>query len=537
MRIDKVYIKKFKNLTDFTIDLNENEMKTVLLGQNATGKSNFIEALVLIFKYLDLEKEPSNKLALQYRIEYICREKKIVVEYLTGKYQFEIWNKIKLKSKDTWIKDITRAFTKTEFFRNKDKYLPKYVFTYYSGISNRLKDHFNEHQEKFYNKIIKKDFKDNEIDSLRKLFYVQSVHSHFVLLAYYSFSSQEKQSIQFLKNILGIEDLESVLFVLKKPKGNWKGDVRFFGAEGLVSKFLENVWNLSLAPIYNDERIPIDFRSDQTQNRLYLFIKDKEKLKQLAKVYTSNTGLFKALESTYISDLLEEVRVKVKKKFVDGSVTFKELSEGEQQLLTVLGLLKFTKDEESLILLDEPDTHLNPTWKWRYLEFLEEVVQEEKNTQIIINTHDPLIIGGLMKEQVRVFKTDINGAISATQPDIDPRGLGVAGILTSELFGLNTTLDMPTQELLNRRNELTAKSQKKELTKTEHKELNEIFQKLNQDKGISSTFRDPLYQKFIQMVGDKDEFKITEKTTDEQMKKQNEIALKILEKIQKDEEK
>ena len=43
MRIHKVYIEKFKNLQQFEISLNSNEMNTVLLGQNATGKSNFIE--------------------------------------------------------------------------------------------------------------------------------------------------------------------------------------------------------------------------------------------------------------------------------------------------------------------------------------------------------------------------------------------------------------------------------------------------------------------------------------------------------------
>jgi recombinational DNA repair ATPase RecF len=50
MRIDRVYIEDYKNLKEFNIDLDEKEMKTVLLGQNATGKSNFMEALILIFK-------------------------------------------------------------------------------------------------------------------------------------------------------------------------------------------------------------------------------------------------------------------------------------------------------------------------------------------------------------------------------------------------------------------------------------------------------------------------------------------------------
>jgi ABC-type multidrug transport system ATPase subunit len=304
----------------------------------------------------------------------------------------------------------------------------------------------------------------------------------------------------------------------------------------LVSKFLENVWDLSLAPIYNDERVPVDFRSDQTQNRLYLFIKDKEKLKQLAKVYNSNTGLFKALESTYISDLLEEVRVKVKKKFVDGSITFKELSEGEQQLLTVLGLLKFTKDEESLILLDEPDTHLNPIWKWRYLEFLEEVVQEEKNTQIIINTHDPLVIGGLTKEQVRIFSEDEKGKILASQPEIDPKGLGVEGILTSELFGLPTILDEETQRKLDRRNELLFKQQKTKLTTNEKVELRRLFSEL-ENLGFSETFRDPIYQKFIVAYKDRIKKITKESYTKEELNEQNKVALEILEELKREEEK
>jgi recombinational DNA repair ATPase RecF len=62
MRIHKVYIEDFKNLKQFEINFDSNEMNTVLLGQNATGKSNFIEALILIFKYLDLEKNPQKKL-------------------------------------------------------------------------------------------------------------------------------------------------------------------------------------------------------------------------------------------------------------------------------------------------------------------------------------------------------------------------------------------------------------------------------------------------------------------------------------------
>lgn len=516
MRIDYVYIEDFKNLKKFEIDLDENFMETVLLGQNATGKSNFIESLVLIFKFIDLEKP----CVFDYKIKYFCRNYNIEVSFKYGKYDFNV--------------DSDKIHN-AEFNRRKNDLLPKYVFTYYSGISDRLKQHFNQHQKRFYDKIIKPKTNKEDIDKLRRMFYVQLVHSYFVLLAYYSFDKQEKKSLEFLENVLGILDLESVLFVLHQPiwkKG--KGDEKFWGASGVVNEFLQKVWDLSIAPIYSEERIPVDFRRSKKQKRLYLYISSKKKLKTLSKFYDSNTEFFKALESTYISDLIEEVKVKVKKRDIKGDIKFKELSEGEQQLLTVIGLLKFTKDEESLILLDEPDTHLNPLWKWKYIQYLKDAVKnsdeeiEEDTTQIIINTHDPLLIGGLTKNQVRIFK-NIKGKIIIEAPDIDPKGLGVAGILTSELFGLPTILDEETQKTLDKKRQLQILYKEDKLDKEGQQELINLEDELER-YGFSKYQRDPLYQKFIEAYYKTQELQVKPKT-EEEKEHQDALMIDMLEQI------
>jgi ABC-type cobalamin/Fe3+-siderophores transport system ATPase subunit len=57
-------------------------------------------------------------------------------------------------------------------------------------------------------------------------------------------------------------------------------------------------------------------------------------------------------------------------------MTFEQLSEGELQLLTVLGLMRLTDQAECLFLLDEPDSHLNPLWKLRYFERIEQVLEQ-----------------------------------------------------------------------------------------------------------------------------------------------------------------
>lgn len=473
MRIDSVYIENFKNLNDFNIDLDENELNTVLLGQNATGKSNFIEALVLIFKFLDLSTETKRLYTeFSYTIKYKCRDRFIEVkcytELQTNKKAYEI----EVDKEKQALK---------HFFKNKDIYLPKYVFTYYSGISNKLKNHFDENQRNFYNKAKTKGVTKDDVEDLRRMFYVQLVHSYFVLLAFYTF--EEDRTNDFLSKYLNIEDLESILFKFQRPewqkKSNFK-DSFMWGAEGLVREFLEKLWEISLCPIDVVENYKESFRDSAGKEKeyLYLYIPDKEHLRELNKFYHTNTELFKALESTYISDLIDEVKVKVKKSNVDNEITFKELSEGEQQLLTVLGLLKFTKDKETLVLLDEPDTHLNPLWKWDYLELIKNIYkkdfetgEEDDTTQIIINTHDPLVIGGLEREQIRIFKRDPeNGNIIVEKPLKSPKGMGVAGILTSELFGLPSILDKDTQIKLNRKRYLQGKLMRNDITEEEHKE-------------------------------------------------------------------
>ena len=396
MRIDKVHIEAFKNLIDFHIDLDQTKMHTVLLGENAAGKSNFLEALVIIFRDLDLNQSTP----FQYQIDYQCKQNRLRVmggPSVRGNFQMYDLDQIESETDSKKAKPIS----KTKIRNNKSDFFPQYVFSYYSGVSNRLLEHFDTHQRRFY-----KDLLDGVDAPHRPLFYARNIHSHFVLMAFYAFGLGGVD--QFLEDYLGIVGLESVLFVLKKPlwaKSKTEA-LKFWEAKGVVREFLDDVWEASMAPITSENNIREDFRRSHTQEQLYLYISNQEKLQALASKYGNNTEFFKRLESTYISDLIQEVRVKVRKRNIDGDITFRELSEGEQQLLTVLGLLRFTKEKESLILLDEPDTHLNPLWKWQYMNLLEDVVQKDDSTQVIMTTHDPLVIGGLTREEIRVFYSE-----------------------------------------------------------------------------------------------------------------------------------
>lgn len=521
MRIDKIYIEAFKNLNQFSVDIDETKMHTVFIGENAAGKSNLLEAIVIIFRDLDLDDQTT----FDYIIEYQCKGNLLKIEggpSKKGTFQMYLGER-----KKEGIEYSSRAVSKKAIRENKEEYLPKYVFSYYSGLSNRLLEHFDKHQYQFYNDLLK------GINAPpRPLFYARLIHSHFVLMAFYAFQDEEVND--FLSEYLDIIGLESILFVLKKP--NWpgdkkNGDPKFWYAKGVVKDFLNDLWNASMAPIKSNATIREDFNKHPEQEQLYLYVSNQDKLQKLASKYGSNTEFFKSLESTYISDLIQEVRIKVKKRNVNGNITFKELSEGEQQLLTVLGLLRFTKEDESLILLDEPDTHLNPLWKWRYLNLLERIAQEPESSQILMTTHDPLVIGGLTKEEIRIFHSQIEmndkgeefNRISTSQPDFDPRGLGVAGILTSEFFNLPSAMDEETFLDLSRKRELEVLKRDNKLTKAEEKEFDELLVSLSK-VGFDKIQRDPLYDRFIQAVYRNPDLKRAPTNREEREKQDNMMA-------------
>ena len=504
MRLDKLTIGSFKNLRNFAIDFDEQSPTTVLVGRNGAGKSNLLEALTIIFRDLDLGTEPS----FDYILDYVCRGRKVKIEAIPRSH-----------AKAT-VDDVPVSYKQLRQVNGR-RYLPNYVFGYYSGPSNRMEEHFEKHQERFY-----RDLLDGKDQPLRPLFYARPIHSQFVLLAF--FLKQEEETRDFLQDHLGIEGLDSVLFVMNEPP--WKsreGDERFWKARGTVSHFLDRLHGLALAPLRLDRRVSAGFRKTVTREHLYLYLKDLSALRGLSQYYSTQQELFKALESTYISQLISEVRIRVKARNVDGSLTFRELSEGEQQLLMVMGLLRFTKEDESLFLLDEPDTHLNPAWGLRYLEFLRQIAGTQENSHIIMATHDPLVIAGLTRTQVQIMQRDENtGRITAQWPTDDPKGMGVAGLLTSDVYGLRSELDLETLGMLDEKRALAAKEK---LTDEDRARLGELDERLR-GLDFTITLRDPLYKRFAEAMaeGERTEGLQVPVLTKEQQERQRELAREIL---------
>lgn len=508
MKVDKLHIRsRFKNLENVRVDFDEDHLMTVVVGRNGSGKSNVLEALVAIFRNLDLGEAPPFSYELIYRLGERHRPNHPSERWLeitidadpsrgTLAKQYEVRvrdllsNGIPKDVSNERPSSIIIPFSKVKRDKNgKAPYLPNYVFAYYSGPSDRLENHFKKHRTDFYRRLLedKLDLKGD----IRPLFYAKPHHSQFVLLAFF-LSEQDSAEKTFLREHLGIVGLDSIHFVMRQP--GWakqKGEL-FWGARGVVRRFLDELIQHTLSPIKVTRQEDTSLTGNNIRNEFFhLFLPDVNALREFASDLSADE-LFKMLESTLLSEIISEVSIRVKVSSSKEPLTFRELSEGEQQLLTVLGLLKFTGGKDSLFLLDEPDTHLNPSWAVKYLKFLREFVPNHETSHLLMVTHHPLAIAELKKQQVQVMWRDDEHNVHSQEPYIDPRGAGFMATLT-EIFGLNTTLDLETQKLLDDRNELAHIENR---TEDQNNQLDLLNDELNR-LGFSLENRDPLYSEFL----------------------------------------
>jgi predicted ATPase len=520
MRLDKLIIgsakdspsHRFKNLKNVTIDFDQDHWVTVLIGWNGTGKSNVLEALAIIFRDLIARKRsPAFAFQLAYRMGAGENLRHIHIDADPDRekepFSIHIATAAQARGEGTLTPFIEgeapvsalrgKAIKLTAFLNADVEYLPRYVFSYYSGESPRMHEVFRPYLESYDSKL-----RNGEDPGLKRLFYAMPVHSQFVLLA---FLIQQSEVVRgFLDDHLGLdpdEGIESVLFVLRQPP--WKskaadGDPRFWNARGVVRDFLSRLYDIALAPVDISRRVSTSIWNKQTLQFKYLYVKDIAALRRLVG-NQAPAEFFRDLESTYVSELIEEVRIRVRLKKNDGSVTFRELSEGEQQLLTVLGLLRFTAENESLFLLDEPDTHLNPRWCVDYLNYLKSFVGQnsegQDNSHIVLTTHNPLAIAELVKEQVQIlYRESTSRTVHSENPAVDPKGMGFAGIVTSDMFGLGTSLDKATNDDLLALHQLSMQQQP--LTEADRARLIDIRQRL---EGLDFNFasRDRLEQEYL----------------------------------------
>jgi predicted ATPase len=131
------------------------------------------------------------------------------------------------------------------------------------------------------------------------------------------------------------------------------------------------------------------------------------------------------------------------------TVAFDDLSDGEVQLLLTLGAVRLFGDDETLFLYDEPETHLNPSWRTRFHLDFEKANEANGKAQAIISSHSPFLVSSLPREAVFHFKK-INGTTEMTNPSGETFGASF-DVLIKKHFNLRATIsETAVQEIRER---------------------------------------------------------------------------------------
>ena len=137
----------------------------------------------------------------------------------------------------------------------------------------------------------------------------------------------------------------------------------------------------------------------------------------------------------------------------------------------------FAKDwqhQPAILLIDEIENHLHPTWQRRVLPAL---LDHFPKLQIFATTHSPFIVAGLKQGQVHLLQRDANGVVTATTNDRDVIGWTADEILRT-MMGVDEPTDQTTVDRAARLRQLREKSP---LTPEEETELNELRRQVNAD--------------------------------------------------------
>jgi outer membrane biosynthesis protein TonB len=101
------------------------------------------------------------------------------------------------------------------------------------------------------------------------------------------------------------------------------------------------------------------------------------------------------------------------------------------------------RNANGIVLIDELGTHLHPQWKMDITRKLRSVFP---SMQFIVSTHEPLCLLGLVEDEVIRVRAQRDASTGERFAELEaiavsPSGYRVDRLLTSEFFGLNTTID------------------------------------------------------------------------------------------------
>lgn len=138
----------------------------------------------------------------------------------------------------------------------------------------------------------------------------------------------------------------------------------------------------------------IDFNEKENELTINFSEKNITRIYNDNSIYSDNVYAYDILNILRKIGLIRSFEIQVFKK---GGMpfNFREASSGEASILSTLLSLIPLLENDSLILIDEPEISLHPLWQSRYIDLINKILQNVKGCHIIIASHSPFLASDL----------------------------------------------------------------------------------------------------------------------------------------------
>ena len=385
MKISNIEIKNFKSFKDASVDLNK---FNIVIGESASGKSNFIEA----FKFL----------------KDICDDyEKGVMMHGKGLLQ-----NINLKSENpTCIKVVFKEDNPSSGIKIPNKFNNNQNnWIYYNTIEYELCVDF-KNNDGCINEIVKLNYliKESNGDEICQNALFLKNNNGYVEV---DFENDEYINEEFfvpdaLLNIVNNNFNEEKGLLINSPLSSvpipWSNHIKLFEFYNLDPKFSK----MSQSPERND--ILFEY-GDNLSYFLEKILDNPSKKKEFLNLvsdllpYIKDINVFDVNTNRKIFGVLENYnREEIISPFV---------SDGTTNVLALISTLYFGKG--NTVFIEEPERHIHPSLFISLVSMMEEV--SSKNKQIILTTHSPELLNYCELDDICLISRNSEGFSCITKP-------------------------------------------------------------------------------------------------------------------------
>lgn len=455
---------KIKILNEYKIFLKDQEFifgdNSILgiVGVNGSGKSILLELISKAFI------EASNKITqegysskLGFEMTYTLKMDHMIhgiVSGIGGNWEESEYVTVRLFNDKTvfkmWILNGLEEFEINQI-NHYYVFLPRKVVVYSSGHNEGISDEIINY--KLYS-LIEKDsrkIKKNGIGEVINkgvldryneiFFYFDDVISKLAILTAFLFKTDKAGVIsQFINRVL----VKS--FNIRLDKSDIYGEEIYFDEK--VTYLLNEIFGLGYTEDTDENgfkymKFNISENVQKDSLELLSFFEGLQRLHDYniykIKKKTRNKIIFgKEIHKKFLIDWnianhrvfeLLEITLNVGEK---PEINLKNLSDGEYQVLQIISIMSIFSGGNILFLLDEPETHFNPSWKSLFVSNLHSLL--DADSQVVFTSHNPEVITDLHRTSVVSMKRGI-------QYDLQLETFGAnPNIISANLFDKRNTV-------------------------------------------------------------------------------------------------